>query len=181
MTALKYRLAIVEKLLEKHYSSDIKSNTGRPSTSLKPLWLTKRPFLEYIPPTRKKQAPTRQCVCYLQQSTLKGRRYGGNQAITAQTVMLPDVFNLVSWFTTQWPIFNFTVSLIDDDKTLCFITVLLHYCCVFPTLLAETPIIYSYFRIPEYTQDSLLTLFHTLKNRIFLNCCGMCLFSNALL
>lgn len=64
MSPLVYRLEIIQKIMEKYHSADMKPKPGRPSAAMHPLRLTERHFPEYIPATEKKTNPTRQCaVC----------------------------------------------------------------------------------------------------------------------
>lgn len=64
LSNLLYRLSVVEKIMESHHSEEMKPKHGRPSSTMNPLRLTERHFLDYIPATGKKANPTRQCaVC----------------------------------------------------------------------------------------------------------------------
>lgn len=63
-SSLVYRLELIQLIMEKYHKDEFSCRKGRPSTHLTPLRLTGRHFPEYIPPTEKKQNPTRQCrIC----------------------------------------------------------------------------------------------------------------------
>jgi len=64
MDNLKYRKSLIEKLISNYHSDQDLRKQGRPPKKPGSLRLTERHFPEIIPPTDKKQAPTRQCaVC----------------------------------------------------------------------------------------------------------------------
>ena len=64
MDNLQYRKSLIEKLISNYHSDQDLRKQGRPPKKPGSLRLTERHFPEIIPPTDKKQAPTRQCaVC----------------------------------------------------------------------------------------------------------------------
>ena len=65
LDALKFRIKLIEQIVEK-YGTEVKSSVkrqgGRPSLEGNPLYLTERYFLILVPPTDKKDKPTRRCI-----------------------------------------------------------------------------------------------------------------------
>lgn len=60
-TAFCYRLEVIRRLVQQNHCSTSSPRRGRPGPIPPPLRLTGRHFPEVIPPTAKKQNPTRQC------------------------------------------------------------------------------------------------------------------------
>lgn len=68
-----FRLSLIRQILQEYHQPRKSSKGGRPSSSENPLRLTERHFPTIVPPTEKKQAPTRVCtVC--SQSNLHPRK-----------------------------------------------------------------------------------------------------------
>ena len=65
LDALNFRIKLIEQIVEK-YRTEVKSSVerqgGRPSLEGNPFRLTERYFLILIPPTDKKDKPTRRCI-----------------------------------------------------------------------------------------------------------------------
>lgn len=65
---LQFRLQLIDMLIEKYYVAESHTNAaslrGRGSTSVNPSRLVERHFLDFIPPTPKKERPTKYChIC----------------------------------------------------------------------------------------------------------------------
>lgn len=62
-THLQFRMDLITKIIEAYCSTEAQTK-GRPSSLPNPLRMTERHFPDYIPPTDKKENPTRVCqVC----------------------------------------------------------------------------------------------------------------------
>lgn len=61
-TPLQFRMNLIEIIFETYHSCMFMPKAGRPGTTPTPLRLSNRHFPEFIPPTQKKNNPTRQCA-----------------------------------------------------------------------------------------------------------------------
>ncbi|KAJ4430756.1 hypothetical protein ANN_19347 [Periplaneta americana] len=71
---LEYRISVIRKMFEKCCPSVVAPKVGRPGKTPHPLRLTERHFPELLPPTQKKNAPTRKCAMCSRVRDAKGKK-----------------------------------------------------------------------------------------------------------
>jgi len=74
MSSLEYRLKLIETYVENYFSAEMGPKSGRPSTTHNPLRLSERHFIEHIPPTDKKEFPTRRCIVCSSKKDGRGKK-----------------------------------------------------------------------------------------------------------
>lgn len=118
-TNLYFRSKLVERLIQNYHSDTNIKKSGRPKSS-GILRLTERHYPSFVPPTPKKEAPTRYCAVCCAKRDSKGKEK--RVVICVIIAMLGYVLHLASKSITQRKILNnffqlnTTITIISVEK-----------------------------------------------------------------